>query len=68
MNPVRQNLCRAPADYPFLGSFTQIGQKMLKSVAVSDWMPPWKRENAKKRAALEVRGATFKSKPSGEEV
>jgi len=48
MNPVRQNLCRAPVDYPFLGSFTQIGQKMLKTVAVPDWTPPWKRENAHK--------------------
>jgi REP element-mobilizing transposase RayT len=48
MNPVRQGLCRAPSDYPFLGSFTEMGAKMLRSVAATDWTPPWKREDAKK--------------------
>ena len=47
MNPVRQGLCRAPADYPFLGAFTEIGQKMLNSFSVPDWTPPWKGDSSK---------------------
>lgn len=46
MNPVRQGLCRAPADYPFLGSFTEIGTRMLASVPASEWTPPWRRDRA----------------------
>jgi REP element-mobilizing transposase RayT len=42
-NPVRQGLCGAPSDYPFLGSFTKIGQNMLRNVVVPDWVPPWKK-------------------------
>lgn len=42
-NPVREGLCRAPSDYPFLGSFTKIGARMLGNAAVPDWLPPWKK-------------------------
>ena len=41
-NPVRKGLCRAPADYPFLGSFTELGTRMLKGSAAIEWTPPWK--------------------------
>lgn len=41
-NPVPKGLCRTPADYPFLGSFTQIGADMLKGAAAAEWVPPWK--------------------------
>jgi len=43
-NPVRQRLCRAPLEYPFLGSFTQVGVSMLKSSVASEWTPPWKKD------------------------
>jgi putative transposase len=42
LNPVRQGLCREPSEYPFLGSFTEVGMKMLKSAPAPDWTPPWK--------------------------
>jgi REP-associated tyrosine transposase len=42
MNPVRNGICRAPADYPFLGSFTEVGAHMLKGAAAGEWVPPWK--------------------------
>lgn len=42
MNPVRKGLCTTPAAYPFLGSFTEIGQRMLRGVAGTAWTPPWK--------------------------
>ena len=51
LNPVRQGLCRAPSEYPFLGSLTEIGAKMLKTCAPSAWTPPWK-SAALKSAAL----------------
>jgi REP-associated tyrosine transposase len=42
-NPVRAHLSRTPAGYPYLGSFTIIGQKMLKAIPPTiDWLPPWK--------------------------
>lgn len=41
-NPVRQGLSHTPADYPFLGSFTRIGTKILKSSPTLDWTPPRK--------------------------
>lgn len=50
-NPVRKGLCRAPADYPFLGSFTEIGSTILKASAPREWTPPWK-SAALKAAAL----------------
>jgi len=43
MNPVRKGLCRAPQEYPHLGSFTEIGGRMLKGAAASSWVPPWKK-------------------------
>ena len=42
MNPVRKGLCATPTAYPFLGSFTAIGAKILKGAAKSEWTPPWK--------------------------
>lgn len=42
LNPVRQGLCRTPADYQSLGSFTDIGTKMLQSSVHIEWTPPWK--------------------------
>lgn len=43
MNPVRKGLCAAPSDYPFLGSFTELGAKLLRSAIPSAWEPPWKK-------------------------
>jgi hypothetical protein len=51
LNPVRKGLCRAPADYSFLGSFTELGAKLLKGSAAAEWTPPW-RPAALKAAAL----------------
>jgi REP element-mobilizing transposase RayT len=51
LNPVRAGLCRAPGDYPFLRSFTQLGSRLLKSAATMEWTPPWK-SAALKTAAL----------------
>ena len=42
LNPVRKGLCTVPADYPFLGSFTAIGGKILIGSAQPEWTPPWK--------------------------
>ncbi len=43
LNPVRAGLCREPQEYPFLGTFTQVGAKMLSGAAAPDWTPPWKK-------------------------
>jgi len=51
LNPVRQGMCRTPAEYPFLGSFTEIGAKLLRSSVTVEWTPPWK-SAALKTAAL----------------
>lgn len=51
LNPVRKRLCRTPTDYPFLGAFTQIGARLLKTSQVVEWNPPWK-DAALKTAAL----------------
>ena len=56
MNPLRKGLCHEPTEYPFLGSFTEIGSKMLKTCAPQEWTPPWK----EKRCRAEDRGATLK--------
>jgi REP element-mobilizing transposase RayT len=42
LNPVRKGFCHTPTDYPFLGSFTKLGAKLLKGSAATDWAPPWK--------------------------
>ena len=54
LNPVRQGLCRAPAEYPFLGSFTEVGTRMLKSAPAPEWTPPWKGSQRTKDAALKA--------------
>jgi putative transposase len=59
MNPVRQGLCRTPTDYPFLGSFTNVGTKLLRSALVTPWLPPWSRTKFEECRA-EDRGATLK--------
>jgi REP element-mobilizing transposase RayT len=51
LNPVRKNLSAAPADYPFAGSLTDIGKKLLQFAAPPEWTPPWK-DAALKAAAL----------------
>lgn len=43
-NPVRKGLCRTPQDYPFLGSLTEIGARLLKGSAAPEWTPPWKKK------------------------
>jgi hypothetical protein len=43
LNPVRQRLCTTPKDYPFLGSFTEVGTRMLAGSAKYIWTPPWKK-------------------------
>ena len=47
LNPVRKGFCRTPADYPFLGSFTELGVKLLKGSVAREWTPPWKRDGTK---------------------
>ena len=42
MNPVRAGLCAVPREFPYVGSFTEIGTKLLKSAAGTVWIPPWK--------------------------
>jgi REP element-mobilizing transposase RayT len=42
LNPVRKGLCRTPSEYPFAGSFTQIGASILKGSQAPEWKPPWK--------------------------
>ena len=51
LNPLRKGLCRAPTDYPFLGSFTELGARVLKGSTAAEWTPPWK-PAALKTAAL----------------
>jgi hypothetical protein len=46
-NYVRKGLCRSPMNYPFLGSFTDIGRAMLGRSVEEMWIPPWKREGKK---------------------
>jgi hypothetical protein len=43
MNPVRAGLCGSPGDYPFLGSFTEMGARLLKGLPASEWVPPWEK-------------------------
>lgn len=43
LNPVRKGLCGRPSEYPFLGSFTDIGARMLYASQASTWTPPWKK-------------------------
>src|SRR5579862_7708666 len=66
-NPVRKGFCHTPTHYPFLGSFTEVGAKMLRGPVASEWTPPWKREGTQNLVALqgkscraEDRGATLK--------
>jgi hypothetical protein len=42
LNPVRKGLCRTPSEYPFVGSFTEIGARILKGSQAPSWKPPWK--------------------------
>lgn len=42
LNPVRKGICGTPTDYPFLGSFTLVGRRLLKGSVGIDWTPPWK--------------------------
>jgi len=50
-NPVRKGLCATPMAYPFLGSFTEMGARMLKGSAAAEWTPPWKSAAPKQRSA-----------------
>ncbi len=51
LNPVRKGLCATPTAYPFLGSFTAIGARILKGAATSAWTPPWKEVTPKQTTA-----------------
>ncbi len=42
MNPVRKGLSRAPGEFEFAGSFTELGLKMLNAGRVEEWTPPWR--------------------------
>ena len=44
LNPVRKGFCRTPKEYPFLGSFTEIGARLLKGSSAVEWVPPWKKK------------------------
>jgi hypothetical protein len=60
MNPVRKGLCHTAADYPFLGSLTEVGTKLLTSAnVVTPWSPPWVRAKSEECRA-KGRGATYK--------
>jgi hypothetical protein len=48
LNPVRKGLCETPIGYPFLGSFTEIGTKLLRETRTGDWVPLWKKMPASK--------------------
>jgi hypothetical protein len=61
LNPILQGLCGTPADYPFLGAFTQIGVKLLNGSVAPKWLPPWKAHRSDGCRA-EGRGATPKPK------
>jgi putative transposase len=37
LNPVRKGLCGEPTDYPFSGSFTELGARLLKGSAAGEW-------------------------------
>lgn len=50
LNPVRKGLCLTLADYPFLGSFSELGKKLLRKSDVAEWIPPWKMTNPKAAA------------------
>ncbi len=40
-NPVRKGLCQFPSNYPYLGSFSECGSKLLQSSpATSTWTHP----------------------------
>ena len=43
MNPVRKRLCDTPSTYPFAGSFTVIGKKLLAGYRPIEWIPPWRK-------------------------
>ena len=58
LNPIRKALCCTPNDYPFLGSFTDMGTKLLRNALVTPWVPPWKSDKANSCRA-EDRGATL---------
>ena len=42
LNPVRKGLCRTPLEYLFVGSFTEVGARILKGTEAPAWKPPWK--------------------------
>ncbi len=44
LNPVRKGLCCSPSEYPFLGSFTELGTRLLHGSVAADWSPPWKEQ------------------------
>ncbi len=44
MNPVRKGFCHEPKGYRFLGSLTEIGNRMLKGAVVPEWVPAWKKQ------------------------
>ena len=44
LNPVRKGLCREAREYPFVGSFTALGKRLLKGSIKETWTPPWKGE------------------------
>jgi len=63
LNPVRKGFCPRPTDYPFLGSFTELGVKLLKGSVAQEWRPPWKREGTQNPAALHTGAVTQSRKP-----
>lgn len=42
LNPVRKGLCKEPREFPWLGSLTTAGAKILKGAPAAQWIPPWK--------------------------
>jgi len=65
LNPVRKGLCRAPTDYRFLGSFTEVGRKLLNGDSVTAWTPPWTHLNP---TAAALKPAALRYNPKREPV
>ncbi|HEV2387985.1 MAG TPA: transposase [Candidatus Acidoferrales bacterium] len=64
LNPVRMGYCHAAADYPFLGSFTELGANLLKGPRHPDGCHRGRRSPERGGAKLcraEDRGATLNS-------
>jgi REP element-mobilizing transposase RayT len=54
LNPVRQGLCAAPADYPFSGAMTPAMAELFRGSSKVQWTPPWKSVARIKQTKTEI--------------